>query len=244
MKINGWDIANAGSYQLKSVIEPHSIANESEWARGSPVPVLLKNKIGFQTLKLILVVKGEGREGIRKNCSTILSRLAAPVQLLVDNRRYRFCGILKKHSINEITENRWHDLTLEFNGYEYDAKADGAPFEESASGVKETVVTNPGNIISPAIVEITPQIGLAELTVSGISRDPDTGEDLPVTIRSLGTGKKIILDGESGLMTEDGELKAADIDIWALPSLLPGSNTITLSSERADIKVKYYPRFM
>lgn len=244
MKINDWDIKNARSYQLRSNIENHSVSNDSEWVRGSPIPVLFANTVGFQTLKIVLAVKGNGREEIRKNCSEILSRLIAPAQLILDNRRYRFYGILKKSSVNEITYDKWHDLTLELNGYEYDAQADGTPFSESASGVRETIITNPGNIVTPAIVEITPRIGVAKLIVSGVSRNPNTGEDLPVTIRNLTTGKTIVLDGETGLMAEDGDLKAEDIDIWELPSLLPGKNTVTMDSDRMNITVKYYPRFM
>ena len=49
---------------------------------------------------------------------------------------------------------------------------------------------------------------------------------------------------ESGKITEDGVNKAADVDIWSLPALLPGTNQITLDSTWVDLTVKYRPRFM
>lgn len=244
MKINGWDISEAQAEQSRVVFGKHVVENRSEWTRASPVPVFMDNTIGFQGLKIDLLIRGKGREDIIKKRSQILSRLLKTADIELDDYKNRYKGILRKHSTNETDIIRWHVLTLEFDAYEYAAQADGSPYSESASGSLQTVVTNPGNILTPAIVEIIPQIGTAQLTVTGICRDPNTGTDLPVTIRNLTTGKKVILDGETGLMTEDGALKAADIDIWEVPSLLPGSNTITMDSSRMDITVKYYPRFM
>ena len=108
----------------------------------------------------------------------------------------------------------------------------------------ETVVTNPGNAWTPCVVEITPKVGIGQLTIAGINRNPDTGENLQAVIRNLATNSVVILDGESGKITEDGANKAADVDIWSLPALLPGTNQITLDSTWVDLTVKYRPRFM
>ncbi|MFR2212921.1 MAG: phage distal tail protein [Ruminococcus sp.] len=108
----------------------------------------------------------------------------------------------------------------------------------------ETVVTNPGNIRTPCMVEITPKVGMEQLTITGINRNLDTGENLRVVIRSLTANSTVILDGESGKITENGANKAADVDIWSLPILLPGETRITLDSTWTDMTVKYRPRFM
>ena len=91
---------------------------------------------------------------------------------------------------------------------------------------------------------ITPQVGLASLKLTGLVRNPYTREDLPVTVKNLTTGKTVTIDGETGLMTEDEKLKSGDIETYGLPSLVPGTNTITLDSQCVDITVKYFPRYM
>lgn len=239
MQINGWDISQAGAKQWNVTFGNHTISNSSDWVRGSPGPVLCKNDIDFKSLKVVLLVYGSGREQILLRCSEILSHLLEPADLKLDRYTNRYYGILTKYSTEESSMKRFHKLTLEFECYEY-----GAEVSVSFSGTTQMTVTNTGNIETPAIIEITPQIGAASITLTGLCRDYDTGEDLPVIIRDLLTNKVVVIDGESGMMTQGGDLKAGDIDIWALPTLLPGSNTITIDSNRMDITVRFHPRFM
>ena len=246
MKINGWDIADAGAKQWNVTPGFHSVSNDSEWNRGSPVPVIFQNKIGFKSLKITILVKADrDRQMILDQCSEILSRLQEPAELELDDFEHKFYGILSKHTLEEnplnipwVKYNRASKLILEFNVYEY---TDEEPVE--ASGETEIAVNNPGNILTPAIIEITPQVGVASITLTGICRDHNTGEDLPVIINELETGKTVILDGETGLFTQDGELKK-DIEIWGVPTLLPGENKITVDNEWMDIAVRFRPRFM
>ena len=60
------------------------------------------------------------------------------------------------------------------------------------------------------------------LVITGLSRDPRTGEELEIEVKNFTPGKKIIIDGETGLITEDGKVKIDDVEIWALPDLQPG----------------------
>lgn len=244
MWINEWDIGEADAQQWKVTFGHHAIGNNSSWIPGSPVPVILDGNMGFKSLQVTIRIRGDTREEIIGKRSMILSRLITPAQIKLNGYSHRFFGSLKKANATEFIQKRSHRLVLDFDCYEYGCQPDGAPFEESASGVTETVVTNPGNILTPAVVELTPQVGVAELKLNGICRNPNTGADLPVTVRNLTTGKKVILDGETGLMTEDEKLKAGDIDIWERPTLIPGSNTVMMNSDRMNITVRFFPRYM
>ena len=252
MKINDWDISGANAKQWNVVPGFSEIENESEWQRTSPLPYFSSNFTGFKTIQITFLVYGNGRNEILQNCSLLLSKFLEPVKLELDGFQNKFYGIMVKNDFTEntlnrlrLTSNRLSKVTVEFNCYEYAEKMDGSPFSESVSGNGETIITNPGNICTPAIVEITPQLGMGELTITGITSDPITREELPVTVRNLTGNKTITLNGETGEWTEDGTEKTSDdIDIWALPSLLPGANHITLSSQRVDLAVKFRPRFM
>ena len=173
--------------------------------------------------------------------------MLVPGELELDDFEHNFYGVLTKHSLTEnplniphVKYNRACKLILTFDGYEY-AKTESV---QNFSGSTVFTVTNTGNILTPAIIEITPQIGAASIELTGICRRPDTGEDLPVKIQELLTGKTIILDGVTGLFTQEGQLKSGDIDIWGRPVLLPGENKITVNNNRMDITVRFHPRFM
>lgn len=245
MKINSWDISEASAHQLNVTPGFHSIKNDSDWVRGSPAPVLFANEIGFKNLKVSLLIKADrDRQAILDNCSLILSKLLEPVDLELDDFDHKICGVLTKHTLEEnplnvpfVKYNRASTLTLEFNCYEYSDEV-----TQSASGSTSITVTNPGNIITPAIIEITPQVGASSIELTGICRNPYTGEDIPVTIADLVTDSTVTLDGESGLFTEGGELK--EVEIWELPTLLPGENKITVNNSGMDITVRFRPRFM
>lgn len=245
MKIGGWDIASAGAYQWNVTPGTHTLKNNSEWLRGSPVPVMSGNYMGFKTLKVSLMVTGEGREDVLEGCSKIMAHLIEPARIDLDGFAHKFYGVLSKQSLTEnplkipnVWGNRAAKLTLEFNGYEF-----GAAKTVSASCKRTLAFKNPGNILTPATIEITPQAGAASLLLTGICRDVSTLEDLPVTVGNLTAGQTVILDGETGLFTENGEIKP-DLEIWGRPALLPGANTVTADNDWMDIKIKYYPRYM
>ena len=252
MKINGWDISEAQAKQWNVNPGFSDVENESEWQRGSPLPFFAGNFVDFKTIQITFLVYGRGRNEILENCSRLLSKFLEPADLELDGFSHKFYGIMSKNDFSEnplgrlrITNNRLSKVTVDFSCYEYAEQPDGSPFQESTSGKSETTVTNPGTIYTPAIVEITPQLGMGELTVTGITYNPDTGEDIPVTIRKLTADKTIVLDGETGIWTEDGQKKSSDdIDIWALPSLRPGANNITLSSQQINLSIKFRPRYM
>lgn len=238
MTINDWDISEANAKQWNVTPGNHSVSNDSDWVRGSPVPVVLRNEIGFKQISVTMLVYGGSREEILANRSEILSHLLEPAELVLDDFSHKFYGIMTKHNGEEVVRNRWGKLTIEFSCYEY-ADRDPSTF----SGSTTILLENAGNIVTPVRVEITPQIGAASIELSGICLDPYTGKDLPVTIKDLVTGETVVLDGETGLFTQNGEL-TGNIEIWQPPSLLPGENRITVDNSRMDLKFIFRPRFM
>ena len=239
MLIGTWNNQNAGAKQWRVTVGSHQISNNSEWTAGSPIPSYTQSILGFKTLKTVLLVKGEGREEILGQCSDILAKCLEPVELTLDHFEHKFFGALKKSSMEETSEGRWNLLTLEWECFEY-----GETITKQYSGVTEITVHNPGNIITPAVVSIIPGLGAADLTVKGLCLDMVSGRKYDAVIKDLAVEEEIILDGESGLMTKGGVLNAEDIEVWELPALRPGENTITLDRTGMDVTVQFRPRYM
>lgn len=235
MIINNVDISTFQARQQRVSFDHASIKNNSEWAAHSAAPYFEKNSIGMKSFTVELVVKGQNREDIIGNTSSILAMLLDACDLTLDGFTHKFRAILKKHSTAETSMRRWHILKLDFEGYEYGESV-------TASGASSFQISNPGNIVSPCRVEITPRVGVASASFTGICRDSYTGEDKPVIIENLETNKKVIIDGVTGLITQGGQPK--EMELWALPSLVPGSTTITCSSGWIDISVIVTPLYM
>lgn len=238
MKFNDTDLSKYGAKQYRITFEQSAVENGTEWLR-APLPIWDSNYRQQKEITVEVLVYGSSREEIRNNISNIAALCMDPVEIELDGYERMFKGILKSASVDEgsdVARERYQHYKMEFDAYEH-----GAEIITEGSGATITV-ENPGNVFSPAILEITPTIGISSLTIDGICRDSISGEALTVTVGSLTTGNTVKLDGVDGLITEAGALK--EVDMWALPTLLPGTNTITFSSSRLTVKVTVLPLYM
>lgn len=242
MLINGKNITEYGKVkQWRVDIKPRKMDHDSEWSRGSPVPIFQAPFATFKELTLTLMVYGSSREDIRNRISNILVDFNGITALELDGWEHGFRGVLEESDIKELSDTsrqRFQQLELQLLVYEH-----GDEVSASVSGADTLQITNPGNMLSPAVLELTPTIGMASAEITGLCRS-STGEDLPVTIENLTTGQIVVLDGITGLITENGELKAGDVDMWALPTLLPGTNTITINTTYVTMTAKVLPIYM
>lgn len=273
MTINGWDINEADAKLARFVNSHHEITNSSEWSEGGNRPVFQKGKIGFKTFTAELWVHGNGYDDIVENRGKILSHLLDEAVLMFDGHTHKFKAVLTKYSVDEKSKQKWHILKLVFIGYEYSEPVEyqvnvDTSFLIDNIGTAETPVTLELVVLGGPI-EIPPDqmkiyilcdddgsyitdddgivIGSYDsdtLVIEGLCRDSRTGESLDIEIRNTTPGKKIIIDGDTGLITEDGVVKIDDVDIWALPSIVPGENQIVTNNNWLDVKVRYEPRYM
>ncbi len=238
MTIDGVDIATYNARQW--TVQPgfSSLENKSEWIAGTLSPFMLKSTTGLKSMKVTVTIRGSTRQEIWSNAQRLVSSLLEPKEIRLDGFDHIFFMYLKNASQAERSLNRWHKATLELVGYEYGD-------EISMVAQAETIViNNMGNLVTPAVIEIVPVIDQVSIAVSGVVRDAVSGEDKPIIIKELTKGKTIVIDGENGLITEDGINKFPDTEIWDLPSLLPGINTITVNKYVQQMRVKYKPRFI
>lgn len=241
MQINGIDISRWHARQWSVSIGNHSITNESEWNRGSPDPFMVGSKVGFKTIKVTLLLKNESREVMTADRSDLVATLMKPADIALDGFSHKFRVVLTKDSSIEETvghrQDLWHKLTLELQGYEYGS-------EIAVAGTGTLKIMNPGNMDTPAILELIPSISTIPVNIRGISRNQVSEKEDLITVKNLITDKKVIIDGETGLITQDGKQKAGDVDLWELPVLIPGINTVTCDNVNVKMNIKFKPRYM
>lgn len=236
MTIDGIDIAVFGARQHNVTFDHNAIGNDSEWQDGAVLPFLRKNMVGFKSLTVRVIVKGEDREEIVRNTSRLLGALMKPVDIGLEDYNHRFKGILKTYKKTELAMKRFHALELSFDCYEY-----GETVKKSGTG--SILIFNDGNIESPCRLTVMPAASSNYSTITGISRGSKDGEELAVTIAEMTAGKEIVLDGINGIFTLDGSPDSG-IDIWTLPSLKPGLNEIVCSAGQAYMTCELMPMYM
>ncbi len=238
MKINGIDISEYSARQWNVMPEFSSLSNRSQWIEGAAAPLILKTGVGMKKIKVSVMLEGENRDIIWSNARKLVAALLSPAEIQLDGFHNLYHAVLSNASSAELSLQKFHKATLEFIGYEY-----GEEITASGEG-NRFYIENPGEIEAPAIIEITPLIGKTSLKIKGLVRDLYTQEDKPVIIKKLSQRKKIILDGEKGLFTEEGSNKMEDIDIWGLPTLRPGTNLIEVDQKDQEITVRFKPRYI
>ena len=237
MTVDGQNVKEFGVQQWNLEHDYSQLSNESEWPDGATNPLILPSTTGFKKVKVTVMIRGSNRKEIWEKAGMFIARLLTPREYSFDGFEGRyFFGYLKNASQAETCLQKWHKATLELVGYEYGKQTQ----VESTKNV--ITLTNTGTLLTPAVVKITPVINLTDITLTGLTRNTITGEEKNITVKNLTNGKEVIIDGETGLITENGVNKYSDVDLWDLPSLVPGVNKITANKD-INITVQYRPRY-
>lgn len=235
MKINEKDVSNWNAKQWNVIVEHNDIKNDSEWVRGSPTPVLYANDVGMKKITVSLLVKGKNRDEIIHNRSNIVANLLDPVELELDGFEHKFCVIANKIEATESSKHHFHLLKIEFLGYEY-----GQEVVTTIEGNQTIYIENIGNMKTPAIVEVVPDIGITEVTLTGLCHEQEDD----IVIKELTAASNVIINGETGMITDGETGKYKDVELWELPVLLPGVNKITCDKNNVTITIRHKPRFV
>lgn len=230
-------VGNVDISVFKARLMSRSISNAefeifNYWGDNNINPIFLKNgnnKFKELTLKLDILCKDFDELEIMK--SNLIKQLEISTIKFEDiNFYYRgFLSTAPTYSYvmkgNEIAEIKM--LVV----------AEKLEITETMNRITNKTINVQGNLETPAIVEITPTTALADITLEGLADDP-------IIIKNLTANKTVILDGELQKVTVDGVNKYGDTDMWDFPRLKPGANTIKISKNNCDIKIKYKPRYI
>ena len=226
MQINGIDISTYKAKLLDRVIGIAEPYNCNSWGDKSPTPTTQTNYFySHKNIKL--------KFDIITTSSTELELCKSRLTKALENATIKFNDIdmnytgyyVETPTVEYIAKN---NDTIEFNFYAYAWK------EEKTETFNKTLtktITVTGSQKAPCIIEISPTANYGSLTLKINSRS--------ITIKNITANKKIILNGVTGKFTEENSNKFSDIDLWELPYLDVGSNTLTIDKNTYNIKIKY-----
>ena len=236
MTINGTDLSEYHARQHHVDFGYHAITNSATWVQAAVLPHFGVNYIDFKAISIEFSVYGSGRDDIHRHASDLLSALMDPCDLKLDGFSHMFRVMMQSHTAEEWAERRRHKITVKFVGYEYGE-------EQAASGMGNVTIKNPGNILSPLRVSITPSENADQIAVKGVCPNKQTGEDMPVLIEEVKSGVEIVLDGANGLFTAGGTLLKNAV-IRCPPAMYGGTKRIGCTQAGAKLSVSVLPLFM
>lgn len=227
MIINGdIDIKIFGASVSSKIIHPTNIEIEKENNKK------ISSKKYYKKIELKILFQGKNRDEIYLNISNFMKYFIDEVRVKFKNLKNEYICFIKDSNVEEPEINEWLYLHLQLDSIELG--------EEKVEMINRTLskeINILGNIETPAIIEITPSIGVVDLKINGLGDDP-------ITIKNLEINKKIIINGDEGTVLQEGINKFNDIDMWEFPILYPGRRNITLSKNNCDVTIKYNPRYI
>lgn len=233
MKIDKINIRKFKAVQTHTEITPAAVSNESEAVIGSVTPVLFRSAAGMKNILVVILFRGDDRETVETNISDLTALMLEPRVLTIEDRPFLYHVALTGFDQENLhPAGTFTKVTYNFVGY-----ACGTRKKLDFNQALKAEWKIKGNIPTSAVVTITPTLSIQEATLTGFSDDP-------ITIRNLKKDQAVILDGEAGTVTEAGQNKFKDVDLWAFPRLLPGMQSFGCSHNGLKIHVEYNPRYL
>ena len=244
MKVNGIDLKERYGSKIRigqQTIRERTIVNFTNWIDEADRPTQENDpKFKFFDVEAELIVIGKSKTDAELTVSNIIADCRYG-SIELDNVELDLTGELKE--AEKEFKKRWvYALSLVFQAWEKSGSEVAVTVEDASS--KEINVI--GNLETPCIIELIPSGAITRYTIKGAARNPITGEEEDIAIKNLSAGKKVIIDGEACTVTENGENKYKDTEMWEFPTLLPGANalTFTSSSVPCNVTIKYKPRYI
>jgi len=187
---------------------------------GRMIPQKLSSRIGLRPITMTIDFEGESLYEITMAISEVTAMLRKEARLLLPDGFYYWCEYDGASAPKQVAP--WiMQVQFSFSGFRH------GPMRYLMLSESQTVEVC-GNYETPAVITVTPDDGVTEFTVAGITIENVTG---PVTIDGIYT---TITDVNGGNKYRD----APGMTQW--PSLQPGENTIDVSGG-VSVEIGYYP---
>lgn len=187
---------------------------------GRLIPEKLRSRVGLRPITLTIDFEGKSLYEITLEISKVTAMLRKEAKLLLPDGFYYWCEFDKASTPKQKAP--WiMQVKFTLSGFRH------GPMQYVTLSESQTIKVE-GNYETPATLHITPDDGITEVTVAGITVTNLTGS---VTIDGIYTT----------IMDENGLNKFRDApDMTAWPCLQPGENEIAVS-EGATVEISYYP---
>ena len=220
---------------LDRQINSNEVITIDDWLDGAIQPTFVRQQEKFKEITMTVLIEGSNEEDAYKMFSKLTRELSYG-ELKFDDMSLTF-----KVMINgAVSPKRLKPNVFEVS---YKLKSSYGMAQEqtvsrSAGAAATFTINNAGTAETPCIIEITPTQSISSLTLEGFT-------DKPITVENIVSGQKVVINGETNSILMNGQNGFKNFDGWSFPSLIPGANSLKVSSALGySMVIKYKARYI
>ncbi len=233
MIVNGVDlcIKYAGKVMWgQQTVKSRSVTNFFDWLdNGAAAIKYKKNQFKDFEIYIDCVVTGNSKE----ECELICSSLAAEFDsgdIQLDDMSFIYYFDFGTENKTFIRKWQYHyEITII-------AHSKKGPKEIIDYTGAQKIINVKGTRKAPVIISLKSDFNLAELEIKGLT-------EMPILIKNYCAGNLIVINGETGSITENNINILSKCNFWELPYLKVPQTVLELNSV-CTVKVEYNPQYL
>ena len=227
MKINNIETEDMDIELLTREIGVPEITTQAEWLDGRLEPHIEEQFFKFKPIELEMLLEKFNDNDAEKEISKLVA-LAGKCSIEFDDLDFKYVGYLTDVGRNKITIGRY-DLTLSFMVAYGMASRVTQSITTSGSVVLDSSMTTPVQVI------VTSTTARGSITINGLGHK--------IVLNNVKTNVPVVIDGETGLITESNMNNFKNYESWGFPRLEVGTNLITVDSG-VKLELAFNPRWL
>jgi hypothetical protein len=235
MKIDSTDIRSFDAKQLTVEYSPPQTGVTVEMFDGALIPSESETYTPLSGLVVTVLFRGKSRDEVQKHVSDFNAALQKGVVLTLDGYSRYFKGYMTANTLEKTKVKERYTASFTFTGYWFSDEV-ALSWQESHEMIFEAA----GNRDTPCKLTITALEYIEKLTINGFQ----SGE---ITVSTIPRGSTVIIDGETGFVTMDGENKFKDVYLMEFPYLKTGSEKqhhLIFSDKNTIVTLQYKPMWL
>lgn len=181
-----------------------------------------------------MLFRGKDRDEVMTHISDFNALLQKGVVLTLDGYRRKFKGFMTANAPEKTISKERYKSSFKFTGYWFSDDVTISWQEKN-----EIIFETKGNRWTPCRLTITALEYIETMKINGLSDE--------ITIKTIPRGATVVIDGETGFVTMDGENKFKDVEMFEFPYLKTGKDKehhIIFSDKNAIVTIQYKPMWL
>lgn len=231
MKIDSTDIREFDAKQLSVEFTPPQTTVTVDMFEGALIPSESETYTPLSGITVEVLFRGKDRDEVMTHISDFNALLQKGVVLTLDGYRRKFKGFMTANAPEKTISKERYKSSFKFTGYWFSDDVTISWQEKN-----EIIFETKGNRWTPCRLTITALEYIETMKINGLSDE--------ITIKTIPRGATVVIDGETGFVTMDGENKFKDVEMFEFPYLKTGKDKehhIIFSDKNAIVTIQYKP---
>lgn len=234
MKIDDTNIREFDAKQLSVEFTPPQTTVTVDMFEGALIPSESETYTPLSGITVEVLFRGNDRDEVMTHISDFNALLQKGVVLTLDGYRRKFKGFMTANAPEKTISKGRYKSSFQFTGYWFSDEVTISWQEQN-----EMIFEAQGNRWTPCRLSITALEYIETMKINGLSDE--------ITIKTIPRGATVVIDGETGFVTMDGENKFKDVEMFEFPYLKTGKDKehhLIFSDKNAIVTIQYKPMWL